>query len=155
MTINSNPNLDLRFFQIKDKKNVSNPLNLWSKFLLKSQRINLHRIRILKAHLHEQNCLQTDLIMNQTITFNSETSMRIRSRNKSEFRSHERNHLFDHIQFIIYLKILYWCVLPSRQERRPRPHHEGAAITRWGRVWTGDQTTASPMPWPLDHDIPI
>ncbi len=29
----------------------------WSEFLLKSQRINLHRIRILKAHLHEQAVL--------------------------------------------------------------------------------------------------
>ncbi len=45
---------------------------------------------------HEQNCLQTDLTTSQTIPFNSETSMRIRSRKKEEFRSHERNNLFDH-----------------------------------------------------------
>jgi hypothetical protein len=63
---------------------------------LKSQRINLRQIRILKAHLHKQNCLQTDLTMNRTKPFNSETSMRIKSRKKSEFRSHERNNLFDH-----------------------------------------------------------
>ncbi len=71
----------------------------WSKSLFKSQLIHLHRIRILKAYkhgsLHEQNCLQTDLTMNRTIPFNPETFMRIRSRKKSEFRSHEWNHLFD------------------------------------------------------------
>jgi hypothetical protein len=30
----------------------------WSKSLLKSRWMNMHRIRILKAHKHEQNCLQ-------------------------------------------------------------------------------------------------
>ncbi len=68
----------------------------WSKSLLKNQWINLDQVQILKAHLQEPNCLQTDLTMNQTIPFNSETSMRIRSRKKSEFRLHDRNHLFDH-----------------------------------------------------------
>jgi hypothetical protein len=34
--------------------------------------------------------------MNRTIPFNSETSIRIRSRKKSEFRSRERNRLLDH-----------------------------------------------------------
>ncbi len=78
----------------------------WSKFLLKSQRINLHRIRILKAHfarakLFTKLIIQTDLTMNRTIPFNPETSMRIRSRKKSEFRSHERNHTFDHLPVVI------------------------------------------------------
>ena len=35
---------------------------------------------MLKAHKHDQNCLQTDLTMNQTIPFDFKTSMRIRSR---------------------------------------------------------------------------
>ncbi len=38
MTINSNINLDLRFLQIKDKKNVSNPLNLLIKILVEKSK---------------------------------------------------------------------------------------------------------------------
>ncbi len=67
--------LDLGFLKLKDNKNVSNPLNLLIKLLIEK---SMHRIRILKARQHEQNCLQTDLTMNQTKPFNSETSMRIR-----------------------------------------------------------------------------
>ncbi len=44
--------------------------------------------------MNEQNCLQTDLTMNRTIPFNTETSMRIRSRKKSEFRSPARTRTF-------------------------------------------------------------
>ncbi len=78
----------------------------WSKSSLRSQSINLHRIRLLKAHQREQNCLQTDSTMNITKPSNSETSKRIRSRKKLEFRSHERNHLFD--QWFTILKIFYY-----------------------------------------------
>ncbi len=82
-----------------------------SKSLLKSQWINLHRIRTLKAHKHEQNWLQTDLTWttSRTIPSNSEISMRIRSRKKSEFRLHERNHLFD-----LYL---IRCIVPRYMVR--------------------------------------
>ena len=47
---------------------------------------------------------------------------------------------------------VYWCILPSKY-----PGHATRAppLSRGGRVWTGDQTMASPMPWPLGHDILI
>jgi len=37
----------------------------WSESLLKSQWINQHQIKMLKAHLREQNCFQTNRIMNK------------------------------------------------------------------------------------------
>ncbi len=51
-------------------------------------------------------------------------------------------------------KILYWCILPSDSERHPRLPTRAPPLSRGGRGRTGDQTIASPMPWPLGHDIP-
>ena len=64
--------------------------------MLKSSRIRLHWIRMLKAHYHEPNRLQTEKIMNQTISSHSETSTKIKSWENPEFPSHERKHFFDH-----------------------------------------------------------
>ncbi len=47
--------------------------------------------------------------------------------------------------FYIGIKILR-CIPPSVRERHPRPHHEGATVTRGGRVRTGDQTISSLTP---------
>ena len=60
--------------------------------MLKSSRIRLHWIRMMKAHYHEPNRLQTEKIMNQTISSHSETSTKIRSWENPEFPSHERKH---------------------------------------------------------------
>jgi hypothetical protein len=38
-------------------------------------------------------------------------------------------------------------------ERHPGHTTRAQPLSRGGRVRTGDQTTASPMPWPLGHDI--
>ncbi len=40
-------------------------------------------------------------------------------------------------------------------ERHPGHTARAPPIMHGGRVRTGDRTTASPMPWPLGHDIPI
>jgi hypothetical protein len=49
---------------------------------------------------------------------------------------------------------IYWCILPSSLELHPGHTATTLPLSRWGRVWTGDQTNASPMPWPLGHDTP-
>ena len=51
---------------------------------------------MLKAHYHEPNRLQTEKIMNQTISSHSETSTKIKSWENPEFPSHEQRHFFDH-----------------------------------------------------------
>jgi hypothetical protein len=50
-------------------------------------------------------------------------------------------------------KILHWCTLPSASELHPKLHRKGATFIARGRGRTCDQTIASPMPWPLGHDI--
>ena len=80
--------------------------------LLKSQWIELHQIRILKAHnKHDQNCLQTDLTIIWTIPFNSEISLRIRSRENKALPSHERNPFFDQNYFTVLNRMIdsYTC----------------------------------------------
>ena len=80
--------------------------------LLKSQWIELHQIRILKAHnKHDQNCLQTDLTIIWTIPFNSEISLRIRSRENKALPSHERNPFFDQNFFTVLNRMIdsYTC----------------------------------------------
>ena len=86
--IKNNINLDLGFSEIKEKIVAPNPLNPSIKFFAESQWFELHQIGIWKAH--DQNCLQIDLTMIRTIPFNSETSLRIRSRENTELPSNER-----------------------------------------------------------------
>ena len=112
----------------------------WSKFLLKSQRINLHQIRILKAHLHEQNCLQTDVTMNRTIPSNSETSMRIRSR---------KNWNFGCTSETIYLTITYCrTVTPLKQIRFDRNCQTDSA-KQYHNYLIICQKTASGIEWSI------
>ena len=49
---------------------------------------------MLKAHYHEPNCLQTEKIMNQTISSHSKTSTKIRSWENPEFPSHKQKHFW-------------------------------------------------------------
>ena len=85
----------------------------WSKSLLKSQWINLHQVRNSKAHLHEPNCLQTDLTMNQIIPVNSKTSMRIRSRKKLEYcASCAYCAYYAHASYSAYFVFSSYIILP-------------------------------------------
>ena len=66
--------------------------------MLKSSRIRLHWIRMLKAHYHEPNRLQTEKIMNQTISSHSETSTKTRSWENQKFRRTNGNFFWPFVE---------------------------------------------------------
>jgi hypothetical protein len=107
--------------------------------------------------------------MNRTIPFNSETSMRIRSPKKSEFRSHERDHLFDHPQWSHsgVCPLLASCVLKELQKewhslirRRGigvdhvsfQSHKLTPVLGSWA---CGIGGPAGPVEWPDGGPVPV
>ena len=99
-------------------------------------------IRMLKAHYHEPNSLQTEKIKNQTTSSHSKISMTIRSWENPKFRTHDAawvETFFDHFNLLI--TIVAWdgedtCFLGARQTG----HCNGVAvICKWPvgtQTWT-------------------